>query len=203
MIECYQWIQHYLLIHPFFSPLLFIFFHILFASCFLPCSPLSVIAGLLWGNWGGLAIASSAAFLSSCCTFGLSRIFLKHKIYQFLILRYPRTEWFLASAKKHEGKFIASVQLNPIVPGSTLGYLFGLTHIDFAVYARYLVLCMLPPQLLLVGAGSSLFQVINAEKMPWFSIAAVVFIFAIYFVYRIYNNKINKWSNVDVKPKKV
>lgn len=203
MTGVYQWIQQYLVLHPLFSPLLFIFFHILFAACLIPCSPMAVIAGLLWGNWMGLAISTLAAFVSSCCTFGLSRIFLKNKIYRFFSKRYPRTDWFLESTKKHGWKFVASVQLNPVAPGSALGYLFGLTNIEFSVYARYLILFMLPLQLLLVAAGGSLSQVLNSGEISWLYLELIIFIFAVYLVYRIYKNKSIGRSQLDDDQKKL
>ena len=203
MTGSYEWVQQYLILHPLFSPLLFIFFHILFAVCLIPCSPMAVIAGLLWGNWMGLAISTLAAFVSSCCTFGLSRIFLKNTIYKFLIKRYPRTDWFLESTKKHGWKFVASVQLNPVAPGAALGYLFGLTNIEFSIYAGYLLLFMLPLQLLLVVTGGSISQIVNAVTISCFYIEIIILIFALYLVYRMCSNKSMRRSRFDDNQKKL
>lgn len=157
----FEWIHYFLMQHPILSPLLYLVFHILCAVLIIPCSPMAVIAGALWGQWLGLGFSILAAFLSSCVTFGLARYFLKAPLYRFLSQRYAKTDWFLEQTQKHGWKFVASVQLNPAAPGSTLGYLFGLTNIAFRVYAKYLILFMLPLQLALVWLGAS------AVKLYW------------------------------------
>lgn len=196
MAGLFQWVQHYLMLHPLLSPLIYTALHILFAVCLIPCSPMAVIAGMLWGKWFGFSISVFAAFLSTCFTFGLSRLFLKNKIYQFLRKRYPRTDWFLEKTKRHGWKFVAAVQLNPSAPGSALGYLFGLTTIGFRVYAFYLLLFMLPLQLLLVFVGDSVSKIIDTTKIPWFFLEIVIMILAVYFFYRM-RTKIIERSRLD------
>ena len=145
----------FLVQHPLEAPLFFILMHLVFAVCLLPCSPMALIAGALWGTWTGLLISVAAAFLSSCMTFGLSRFFLKERIVRFLSKRYPHTDWFFEQTKKHGWKFVAFIYLNPTAPASTSGYLFGLTKIDFNVYALLILVFMLPLQILLVVFGSA------------------------------------------------
>lgn len=151
----YEWLHQSLTVHPVLAPFLYILAHMVFAVCCIPCSPMAVIAGALWGKWLGLIFSIFAAFFSSCTTFWLSRWLLKDRIYRFLSKRYTKVDWFLAQTQKHGWKFVASVQLNPAAPGSTLGYLFGLTGIRFSVYAFFLIVFMLPLQWLLVYFGDS------------------------------------------------
>jgi len=174
-------IQVFLTHHMFLSPIVYVMSHVLFAVCLIPCSPMAVIAGALWGKWLGLGISIASAFLSSCTTFGLSRWLLRNKIYAFMSKRYAKTDWFLDQTKKQGWKFVATVQLNPVAPGSSLGYLFGLTRIEFSVYAFFLLLFMLPLQIILVICGDSFPSLFTGNA---FWILAAVMLFAV--VYLLY-----------------
>ena len=166
MTEFLQWMQIFLSTHPILSPILFAFFHVLFAVCVIPCSPMAVMAGLLWGKWLGLGISIVSAFLASSTTFWLSRFFFRKRVYAFLVKKFKKTDWFLEQTRRNGWKFVASVQLNPAAPGSTLGYLFGLTNISFLVYAFFLLLFMLPLQVILVLCGDIMPQLLSG-KTPW------------------------------------
>lgn len=161
-----QWIEPYLAAHPVLAPFLYAFLHIVFAVCIIPCSPMAVIAGMLWGKWLGLGISIVSAFLASCTTFWLARIFFRQRIYAFLVKKFKKTDWFLDQTRKNGWKFVATVQLNPAAPGSTLGYLFGLTNISFLVYAFFLLIFMLPLQIILVLCGDMMPQLLSG-KVTW------------------------------------
>lgn len=184
----YEWLHHNLALHPILAPLLYVLTHVLFAVCCIPCSPMAVIAGALWGKWLGFMISVFAAFFSSCSTFWLSRWLFKDRIYRFLSKRYTKMDWFLAQTQKHGWKFVASVQLNPAAPGSTLGYLFGLTGIDFSVYAFFLMVFMLPLQVLLVFCGDS-FSSTLLGTTSWIMALAVLITTTLYIFYQRFYHK--------------
>lgn len=181
----FQWVHYFLMQYPMLSPVLYILLHILFAVCIIPCSPMAVIAGALWGQWLGLSLSILSAFFSSCVTFGLARFLFKDKVYRFLKKRYAKTDWFLEQTQKQGWKFVASVQLNPAAPGSTLGYLFGLTHIEFLVYAKYVLLFMIPLQVLLVFVGDT-FTKVYFGRWPWIGIGILFIFLMIYVVMRVF-----------------
>lgn len=185
----FQWLQNYLLEHTLFSPVIYLVSHILFAIFLIPCSPMALLAGAIWGKGMGLGISMFSAFLSSCITFGLSRFFLKNRIYQFLSKRYSKIDWFLEQTTIHGWKFVAGVQLNPAAPASTLGYLFGLSNIPFFVYAMYLLLFMIPLQLLFVITGDS-FSIVYSSQLFWPLVGILLIFFVIYFFYKKKLNKI-------------
>ena len=170
--------------HTLLSPFLYVVLHVLFAIFLIPCSPMTVIAGVIWGTWLGLSISCLSAVLSSSATFLLSRYFLRHRIYNYLSKRYAKTDWVLAQTKKHGWKFVASAQLNPAVPGSTLGYLFGLTNIEASTYILYVVIFMLPLQFFLVFAGHSVTK-FNSNFLWVFMEIGLAFL-AIYIAFKLY-----------------
>ena len=149
------WIQLILAQYPLEAPIVFIAIHTLMAVFFLPCSPMTLLAGVLWGGGYGLSISMLAALASSATTFLLSRSFLHGKIENFLVHRYPKVTELLAQAALHDWKIIAVSQLNPLVPASTLGYAFGLSPITLKRYILFSAIFMLPLQLLFVLTGYS------------------------------------------------
>lgn len=195
-MDVFNTVQQVLAEHPVLAPLGYVLCHIVFAVCIIPCSPMAVIAGLLWGKWLGLLLSIIGAFSSSCTTFLLSRRYMKQPIYRFLSKRYAKTDWFLEQTHKHGWKFVATVQLNPAAPASTLGYLFGLTEIQFSRYAALTLALMLPLQLLLVVAGDSFSKALMGQASMLIMIGFVVLL-AVVVIYKMFFKKTAAVMNID------
>ena len=138
---------------PLLAPAIFIALHCAAAAAFLPCSPFTFAAGFLWGPGLGLAISVIAALAASCCTFLIAR---------FL----SGAEWRDRTAASAAGRMLAGLanfgwkgvaiaQLNPVLPASALGYVFGLSPLKLRTYAGAAFIAMLPLQTLFVMAGAS------------------------------------------------
>lgn len=177
------WIQPILAQHPLAAPIVFIAIHTLMAVFFLPCSPMTLLAGVLWGGGYGLSISMLAALASSATTFLLSRSFLHGKIENFLLHRYPKATKLLAQAALHDWKIIAVSQLNPFVPASTLGYAFGLSPITLKRYILFSAIFMLPLQLLFVLTGYSLIGLFVSGGQ-WGVALALIFLVVMLFIFR-------------------
>lgn len=152
-----------LIANPVAAPVLYIGVHVLLAVFFLPCSPMTLIAGALWGSAYGLLVSMVAATASLAATFLLSRSFLRSRIEHFIMRRYPKVAGLLAQVAVHDWKIIAAFQLNPLIPASTAGYAFGLSRVTLV---RYLVLSgifMLPLQILYVVTGGSVTSVFTSD----------------------------------------
>ncbi|MCK9637941.1 VTT domain-containing protein [Methylobacter sp. Wu8] len=157
------WIQPILVNYPLAAPLVFIGVHTLMAVFFLPCSPMTLMAGVLWGGGYGLVVSICAAMASSATTFFLSRSFLHGKIEKVLVQRYPKVAGMLVQAVVHDWKLIAVSQLNPLIPASTMGYVFGLSRITFTRYLMFSGIFMLPLQALFVMTGHSVTSIFTAD----------------------------------------
>ena len=176
------WIQPILAQYPLVAPMVFIAAHTLMAVFFLPCSPMTLLAGVLWGGGYGLAISMLAALASSATTFLLSRSFLHGKIENFLVHRYPKVTELLAQAALHDWKIIAVSQLNPLVPASTLGYAFGLSPITLKRYILFSAIFMLPLQLLFVLTGYSVIGLFVSGGQ-WGVALALIFLVAMLLIF--------------------
>lgn len=141
--------------YPLMAPIVFVGVHTLMAIFFLPCSPMTLMAGALWGGVYGLLVSMIAAAASSAATFLLSRSFLHRRIENILMCRYPRVAELMAQAAVHDWKIVAIAQLNPLIPASSMGYAFGLSRVTFIRYLSFSILFMLPLQVLFVMTGHS------------------------------------------------
>lgn len=143
-------------VHPIAAPFLFILAHILMAVFFIPCSPMTVMAGMLWGGVYGAVISMCAALASSATTFFLSKSLLRDRIENIITRRYPKVLEVFGKMALHDWKVIALSQLNPFLPASTMGYVFGLSRFSFFRYIFFSGIFMLPLQIMFVSAGYSL-----------------------------------------------
>jgi len=150
-----NWVHSAVANHPVTAPILFIFAHTVLAVCLLPCSPMTMLAGVLWGGGKGVMLSGAAALVSSATTFGLSRTFLHDRIERYLLRRYPTVAGPLQRVVAHDWKIIAVLWLSPLIPASTAGYVFGLSRITLLRYLGFSAVFMLPLQILLVMTGHS------------------------------------------------
>jgi uncharacterized membrane protein YdjX (TVP38/TMEM64 family) len=178
--------------YQFISPLIFIVVHIFLAVFLLPCSPMAFIAGAMWGGFFGSIISVIAAISSGAVTFLLSRSLVKNKIEKILELNYPKIVLLIDKARAHDWQLILLVQLNPLIPASSMGYAFGLSKILFGRYILFSGIFVLPLTILFVNTGSS---VINLILTGWHWEFFIILIFAIlilnYFIKNLYN-KLNQ-----------
>lgn len=170
------WTHLILANHPLAAPLVFVGVHTLMAVFFLPCSPMTIMAGALWGGVYGLIISIGAAIVSLATTFILSRSFLHNKIERFLMHRYPKVAGLLTQVAVHDWKLIAVTQLNPLIPASAMGYLFGLTKVSFLRYLMFAAAFMVPLQVLFVTTGNSVAGSIASRKISGLAIALIIVI---------------------------
>lgn len=165
--------------HPLAAPIVFIGVHTVMAVFFLPCSPMTLMAGALWGSTYGLVVSICAAMVSSATTFLLSRSFLHGKIERFLVHRYPKVAELLVQAAAHDWKLIAVSQLNPLMPSSTMGYAFGLSRVTLTRYLLFSGIFMLPLQALFVMTGHSVTSLFTSDGQ-WGVALALIFLVAIF-----------------------
>jgi uncharacterized membrane protein YdjX (TVP38/TMEM64 family) len=137
--------------HPYAAPLLLVVIQAVLASFALPCSPITVLAGLLWGVWVGLAYSLAATLVASMLTFLLGRYAFRR-----WLLERMQTGWrrqIIAMIDRFGWKASALAHANPVFPGSSLGYAFGASAISPAAFWLGALVGNLPLQVLMVTAG--------------------------------------------------
>jgi len=171
-----QRIEDILVRHPALAPAAYIAVHAIAAAAFVPCSPLTLLAGFLWGPYTGLAYSIAGALAAACFTFMLSRTVLRTAFRNYL--EHPVVAGVIGTLNRHEWRLVALAQLNPVVPASSLGYLFGLSTIPFGQFLAASFVFMLPLQIALVSFGVSTRHALFAGDFAgfgaWFLLGAVV-----------------------------
>ena len=135
------------------APAIFVALHTLAAMAFLPCSPFTALAGVLWDQPFAVVYSMLGAIAGSCATFTLARTVAAKSLRKKL--RHKAVKWVLSQVDAHGWEIVAFTQINPVFPASTLGYVFGLSQIPFRVYLVTSIVFMLPLQLVLVSLGQS------------------------------------------------
>jgi uncharacterized membrane protein YdjX (TVP38/TMEM64 family) len=142
---------HLLAGHPFLAPLLFVMLQMLFSSLALPCSPLTVSAGMLWGLREGMVYSILATMCASTWTFLLGRYLLRNRLTSL-----RKSKWYLVMLEmiaKHDWKASLFVYINPVFPSSSLGFAFGVSAISMNSFLLGAFLGTLPLQLAMVAIG--------------------------------------------------
>jgi uncharacterized membrane protein YdjX (TVP38/TMEM64 family) len=173
--------------HRLLAPFALILLQTLFASFGLPCSPLSILAGLLWGFGYGIIYSTAATLVASSFTFILGRYVIKknvEKIFQLNVLnKIP------GLISDHQWKASAVAHANPIFPGSSLGYVFGASEISFSNFFSGVVLGTIPLQLLTVALGNFAGVYLSTESK---SIISVLLIIMLIVAYKLFAPKLLK-----------
>lgn len=137
--------------NPIAAPVILILTQVLLASFVLPCSPLAMLAGVLWGFGGGIVYSTIATTAASLWTFFLARYMFREWI-STRLGKYWHTS-ILSLIDKYEWKASLIAHMNPVFPGSSLGYAFGISSISAWAFAFGALMGTLPLSLIMVGIG--------------------------------------------------
>jgi uncharacterized membrane protein YdjX (TVP38/TMEM64 family) len=153
---------HFLSEHPVAAPFVLVLAQVLFATFVLPCSPLSTVAGLLWGLEVGLLYSTLATLSGSIWTFVLGR----HVLKGWLLGKMPYVD-VLKLIDRHGWRASMMAHANPMFPGSSLGYVFGISSVSIMSYGFGAVIGTLPLQIAMVGIGDSARRMLSDEGSVW------------------------------------
>lgn len=164
----------YCLRHPVLAPFILILAQLLLASFALPCSPLTILAGVLWGLEIGILYSTSATMLSSLWTFFLGRFVLRKRFEKTMQLSWWPKIFGLVSRHKWKASMIAHA--NPVFPGSSLGYVFGMSDVPVWSYLFGALLGTLPLQLMMVGMGDLTGRILSDSANLWGALLVLIVI---------------------------
>ncbi len=123
------------------APFIFMLVYILACILMLPGTPLTLLAGALFGPWWGTLYTLTGATLGATFAFLMSR---------YLISDWARNKMGKRLGKIIEGveaegwRFIAFARLVPFFPFNLLNYALGLTKIPLWHYFVTSYICMIP-----------------------------------------------------------
>lgn len=133
------------------GPLLFAALYAVLALTPAPATVVSIGAGLLFGLGGGLAVVMVGAVLSAVGAFGLSRSLGRRAVERVDSERLDRLDALL---RRRGVLAVIGVRLVPLVPFTTLNYLFGLTAVRTRDYVLGTAVGILPGATAYVAIGA-------------------------------------------------
>ncbi len=149
--ELELWIQR----QGFWGPVVFVLVYILSTLLFAPGTPLSLVAGIVFGPWWGTLLISIGATLGAYGAFFISR----HVAGEWATETLRKKEWFSkfqGNFEKNSLSYLFFLRLSPIFPFNGLNYACGLFPISFRDYALSTAIGMIPGTAAYVYTGNVL-----------------------------------------------
>lgn len=121
---------------------------------FAPGSAFTLVAGLAYGLWLGLAISVAATAVAAIIHFALARYFLRGRVQR----RWGDGHRFeaLDRAVAREGwKIVGLTRASALIPGAVQSCLYGLTSVPFRTFFWASVVGLIPSTMAVAAAGST------------------------------------------------
>lgn len=122
---------------------------------FIPGGPIQIMAGALYGPWGGMAVCLAGTLLAASTVFAVVKRYGRRALALFVdekeILRYK----FLQDSKRLE-VLVTILFFIPGTPKDALTYLFALTPLNLSQFMILSTLARIPAMLTSVLAGDSI-----------------------------------------------
>lgn len=158
--------------------LLFLF-QVVFSIFFLPCSQFSILSGVLFGPLVGSFVNVLGSSISFSTTFFISRKFgykfkSNSKYFKKFSEKLSSNEIVGFSSSWHS---LLLFYANPLVPGSSMGYFFGLSDSKFIPLIARSIVLMIVPCFVYASAGSEfLIQLVDGKVLYAFSLLIIILI---------------------------
>ena len=169
---------------PLMSALILIGLKSISAPLGFPGTPLTLIAGSLFGNIFGTIIALIGNTIGATLAFLLSRYVLRDYITNKFGSKYPRIGEYDQKIKEKGFTTVIALRLIPLFPFNALNFLLGITSISLHKYVIGSFIGMIPGTFLFVYFGESL-RMLSPTNIFF----AVVGIFILTYLGRLFEKK--------------
>lgn len=157
----------------FFGVLLFMAIFILAVLLFMPITPLSLTAGMIFG-WWGIAVAYISAVTGSYIAFLIARR-LGHDYVAKLSERWPLVRAIDQVAVKGDFRLILLIRLSGILPLAVQNYAFGSTSVHRGSYLVATLIGLIPGAVVKVWIGKTGIDVLSSDGLTnWVSALGLV-----------------------------
>ena len=179
-----QYIEEITLTNPLLSAFILIVLKTISAPLGFPGTPLTLIAGSLFGNIWGTLIALVGNTLGATLAFLLARYVLRDYIQEKFVSKYPKINECNKSVEKRGFPTVISLRLIPLFPFNALNFLLGITKIPTKTYIIASFIGMIPGTFLFVYFGESL------RMLSWVNILlALLGIIILTYIGKLYEKK--------------
>jgi len=154
------------------GPVAFIAVYVVATLVAFPGSPLTIVAGALFGGLWGTVLVSVASTLGAAGAFLIAR-YVAHDFVQAKVAGNNTFRRLNDMVARRGAMVVALLRLVPLFPFNLLNYGLGLTRIPFGTYVFWSWLCMLPGTVLYVVGTDVIVRAVAEGEIPWVGIAAV------------------------------
>lgn len=135
--------------------LLFAIQYVQIVAAFIPGGPIQVVAGALFGAWGGLAICVGGTVLATATVFFIVSRY-GHAVISIFVEEKDITSYKFLTSEKNLERLILLLFFIPGTPKDALTYLFALTRIKMSRFMLLSTLARMPAMLASLLAGDSI-----------------------------------------------
>jgi uncharacterized membrane protein YdjX (TVP38/TMEM64 family) len=134
---------------------LLVLLNVIGSILFVPSSIFPLTYGFVFGPIFGALFSAVSSSIASATIFLLTKKLSKYSFVSKKIKKLKKTIFKNGLIEKLDWKAVALVNLNPLLPASSMAYLFGLSGIKIEIYLLTYFLCCLPNSLLIAFIGST------------------------------------------------
>jgi len=161
------------------APVIFLLVYTIGPVFFMPITPLSATAGVLFGPLWGTVFSVIGATSGACATFFVSRYLLR----DFICKKESSQITFVQNRIEKDGwKFVMLARITPIFPFNIQNYLFGVTKIRFITYLWASALSLIPGTFVYVYIGSTGKSALSGDTD---TIYKIILAFVLLFIFSI------------------
>ncbi len=158
--------------------LVYILIYIIAVVTAIPGSPITVLAGALFGSVIGVIVVSIGSTIGAGLAFLVGRYFARDAVARWLKDK-EKFKKLDRLTEEHGSIIVAITRLVPVFPFNVLNYGFGLTRVKFWTYVFWSWLCMLPGTILYVVGADAVTKGLAQGRVPWPLIGVVAIVIII------------------------
>ena len=136
------------------APLVYIGLYLISTVFFLPGTPVTVLAGFVFGPLWGVLYASIASIISVACTFLIAR-YVARDLVEGWVKGNAQFQKIDEQVEEQGWRILMFTRLVPIFPFNLQNYAYGLTKIRFSTFVLTSAIFMLPGTIALVLLGGA------------------------------------------------
>ena len=136
------------------APLVYIGLYLISTIFFLPGTPVTVLAGFVFGPLTGVFYASIASIISVACAFLIAR-YVARDLVEGWVKDNAQFRRIDEQVKEQGWRILMFTRLVPIFPFNLQNYAYGLTSIRFSTFVLTSAIFMLPGTIALVLLGGA------------------------------------------------
>jgi uncharacterized membrane protein YdjX (TVP38/TMEM64 family) len=143
---------------------------------FIPGTPLTILAGAIFGTFWGSIISWIGNLIGAVLAFLMARYFLKDFVQNRILRKYPKINEYEDALFKRGFWTVTILRLTPIFPFNFLNFALAVTEVKFKDYFWGTAIGMIPGTILFVYFGESI-RMLSGIKIVSAILLLIVFIY--------------------------